>query len=237
MLSASSAVPPDWAKFIGPGNLAIGHDVATTDKKTSNPSGLTVMEQLGSMYFQRLVVRWKTPDPDIAIAIISSVFEAMPRNQIRGMAIDASNEKYHAQNLRTLFRKYCPVDLIVSGSAIDFGHGMEKQRFTYKTLLGDLYVSAFDDGCMALPPGNFIITDHRLVKKQNGGYTTDVDEGGNHGDTFDSGKLAYWKLFKGGGIVRAHAATVGSSGKKPSRPGLIGPVGRSFSSALTKLNS
>jgi len=233
MISASDILPADWTRFIGPGHLAVGHDVATTDKKTSNPSSLTVTEKIGGMFFERLVIRWKTPDPDVAKSIIGEVMKALPRNQLRAFCIDSSNERYHAQNLRKAFRHYCPVHLIVSGEAIDF----ENQRFTYKTLLGDLYVSAFTDGCIALPPGAFIISDHRLVKKQNGSYQTDVDESGNHGDTFDSGKLAYWGLVKSGGPTRAHAAAVGSHGKAPERAGLIGPIGRSFQNTKSKLNS
>ncbi len=233
MFSASEIVPPDFARFIGSGRIGLGHDVATTDKKTSNPSSLTVTEETGSMFFERLVVRWKTTDPDVAIAIIKSVFDALPKNQIRRFCIDASNERYHAQNLRKAFRDRCPVDLIVSGEAIDW----EKERFSYKTLLGDLYVSAFEDGCIALPPGEFIISDHRLVKKHHGSYQTEVDEEGNHGDTFDSGKLSYWALVHGSGPIRANATPVGSFGVAPKRAGLIGPIGRSYNDARRKLNS
>jgi len=233
MISAATAIPTDWAIHIGPGNIGIGHDVATTDKKTSNPSSLTVTEQLGSMFFERLVVRWKTPDPDVAYALIDSVMDALPANQIRRFAIDGSNERYHAANLRKRYRSKCPVDIVVSGEAIDF----EGQRYSYKTLLGDLYVSAFEDGCIAIPAEEFIVSDHRLVRKQNGGYTTEVDESGNHGDTFDSGKLSYWALVHGSGPIRAHAASVGSFGAGPKRPGLIGPIGRSFSAARRNLNA
>lgn len=233
MILASEAVPPDWVKFVGCGHLGIGFDVATTEKKTSNPSSLTVSETLGSMEFQRLVVRWKSEDPDVAETIIRSVLEAAPRNQLRGLAIDASSERLNAQTFRKKFRSFCPVHLIVNSEAIDW----EGQRYNYKTLLGDLYCSAFEDGCIALPPGAFIISDHRLVKKNAGSYTTEVDEIGGHGDTFDSGKLARWIHVRKGGPVRASAAAVGSFGTKPKRPGLIGPIGRSAGNTRRKMNS
>lgn len=231
MIRAPDAIPPDWTRHIGVGRIGLGHDVATTDKKSSNPSSLTVTEELSGMFYQRLIVRWKTPDPDIAITLIESVFKALAvahKNQLRRFCIDASNERYHAQNLRKEFRKFCPVDLVVSGEALDF----DGQRYNYKTLLGDLYVSAFEDGAITLPPGDFIVSDHRLVKKQSGGYVTEVDDGGNHGDTFDSGKLSYWSLVRGSGPVRAHAVAVGSFGSKPKTAGRIGPISRAFRNRL-----
>jgi hypothetical protein len=239
MIPPSHLVPPDWALHCGPGRLGIGHDVATTDKKTSNPSSLTVTEQIGTMHFQRLVVRWKTPDPDYAKDLIESVLKAAPRHQLRSLCIDASSEKYHARNLQTALRKYCPVHLIVSGEAITF----EGLRYTYKTLLGDLYCTAFEDGCIALPPGDFIVTDHRLVKKHAGSYVTETDDEGAHGDTFDSGKLSYWSLIRKGGPTTAHATSVGTGTQAPStslrnRSGLIGPIrGRTFGPGPRTLNT
>jgi hypothetical protein len=233
MIHPADILPENWTAPIGCGDISLGHDVATTDKKTSNPSSLTVTEKQGRMFYERLILRWKTPDPDIARAIIRLVIEALPRNQLRAFCVDASNEKYHAANLRKEFRTFCPVHLIVSGEAIEF----EGNRFSYKTLLGDLYCTQFEEGCITLPPGQFIISDHRLVKKQSGTYQTDLDEAGNHGDTFDSGKLSLWGHLRTGGPVRAHAAAVGSLGAPPSRPGLIGPVGRSFAKARRTLNA
>lgn len=223
MILASSAVPPDWSLRCGGGMLTLGNDVATTDKKSSNPSAFTVMEKLSGIYWQRLVVRFKSADPAVTYAILDSILAARPAAEWRRMCIDASSEKYHAQTMRKRFQGRIAVDLISSAEAIDY-HG---ERYSYKTLLGDLYVSAFEDGIIALPPQTFLLDDHRLVKKQSGGYTTEVDEGGNHGDTFDSGKLAYWGHISGSGKVSAHAISVGGlASKKPSRPGLIGSIAR-----------
>ena len=223
MILASSAVPPDWSLRCGGGMLTIGNDVATTDKKSSNPSAFTVMEKLSGIYWQRLVVRFKSADPAVTYAILDSILAARPVSEWRRLCIDASSEKYHAQTMRKRFQNRLAVDLISNGEAIDF----QGERYSYKTLLGDLYVSAFEDGIIALPPEVFVLDDHRLVKKQSGGYTTEVDEGGNHGDTFDSGKLAYWGHLSGSGKVSASAVAVGGiSSSNPTRPGLVGSIAK-----------
>jgi len=225
MISASQAIPSDWALRCGGGALTLGYDVATTEKKSSNPSSLTVMEKLEGIHWERLVVRWKSEDPEAAYQMIASILDARPANDWRRLCIDATSERYHAQNTRKKFRGRLQVVLVVSSETIDW----EKEKFSYKTLLGDLYVSAFEDGIIALPPEPFILGDHRLVKKQGGGYTTEVDEDGNHGDTFDSGKLAYWGHVLKGGPVRAQAVRVGNYGANDplrARPGVIGPIGR-----------
>ncbi len=226
MIYAPNAVPPDWSIRCGGGPLTVGYDVATTEKKSSNPSAFTVMEKLNGLYWERLVVRFKSEDPEVPSQILTSIIDARPARDWRNLNIDASSERYHSQNIRKQFRSRLPVFLIVNSEAIDW----EKERFSYKTLLGDLYCSAFEDNQIALPGELFILADHRLVKKYGGGYTTDVDEDGNHGDTFDSGKLAYWgHIRKGGGRLEARGVAVGSLGPANrsimSRPGLIGPIG------------
>lgn len=243
MILASSAVPPDWALRCGGGRLTLGNDVATTDKKGSNPSSFTVMEKLNGFYWERLVMRFKSTDPEVSYAVIKSILDARPAAEWKCLNIDSSNERYHAQNVRKKFRARLKVNLIVNSETIIFGKGFDKDKFSFKTLLGDLYVSAFEDGIIAMPPDEFLLGDHRLVKKHAGGYVTEVDEAGNHGDTFDSGKLAYWGHIGTGGKVVADAAAVGNfppgdSQSLRNRPGLIGPMrGRRFGPGGHSLNS
>jgi hypothetical protein len=243
MILAPHAVPPDWALRCGGGPLTIGNDVATTEKKTSNPSAFTVMEKLNGIYWQRLIVRFKSEDPEVPEQILTSILDARPARDWKNLHIDASSERLNAQRMRKKFRARLPVFLVVNSEAIDWTEGGNTERFSYKTLLGDLYCSAFEDNRIALPPEAFILTDHRLVKKQSGGYVTEVDEGGNHGDTFDSGKLAYWGHISKSGKVSAEGMQVGEGGGKPAplknRPGLIGPLsgGRTFGRTLRRLSS
>jgi hypothetical protein len=136
---ATEAIPTDWIRHLTGGPLGIGYDVATTEKKTSNPSSITVTEDSGGKYWERLVVRFKAGDPDAAFQVLDSVLNAVPANLIRSLCVDASNERYHAQNVRKKFRSICPVYLIVSGETIVWAG----EKFSYKTLLGNLYVGAF----------------------------------------------------------------------------------------------
>jgi hypothetical protein len=90
-----------------------------------------------------------------------------------------------------------------------------------------MYCAALEDGLLLLPAGAFIELDHRLVKREGGRFVTDLGPGGEHGETFDAGKLAYWGL-QAGGTISAQAMEVGGSGAHSAlknRPGLIGPIG------------
>jgi hypothetical protein len=220
---ATHAVPPDWNRHLAGGLLSVGYDVATTVNKTSNPSSITVMEEHAGRFWERLVVRFKAEDPDAPFQILTSIFDACPAGKLRSLQVDASNEKYHARNIRKKFRSILPVRLISSGESVLWSG----EKFSYKTLLGQLYVSAFEDGRVALPGGEWIVKDHRLVKNHAGSYATDTDDAGNHGDTFDSGKLAYWGHIRGGkGSAKGvGGAQVGGSGKSPRRKlaGSFGP--------------
>lgn len=236
MLKASTAVPPDWALRCGGGRLTMGYDVATTEKKSSNPSAITVMEKLSGTYWQRLIVRFKSEDPDIPRIIISSILDARPAAEWKCLNVDASSERLNAQTVRKVFRNRLRVNLIVNSEAIDF----QGERYSYKTLLGDLYVSAFEDAKIAIPPEIWVMQDHRLTKKMAGGYVTETDDEGGHGDTFDSGKLCYWGHISGGGNIRAEAASVGSIRKNngfQKRPGIIGPIGGKNRSNQIRMNS
>src|SRR5690606_27765301 len=71
----------------------------------------------------------------------------------------------------------------------------------YKTYLGDRYAAQVNDNRYILPPEQYLKDDHRLPTKNGDHYECEVDGGGKHGDTFDSGKLADWALDGAGGPV------------------------------------
>lgn len=212
---ATEALTTDWTRPLMGGRLGIGYDVATTINKSSNPSAITVTEDWAGKYWQRLLVRFKSEDPEAPMQILQAIFDAVDGNRWRSLCIDASNEKYHARNVRTRFRAKCPVFLISSGESILW----LGEKFSYKTLLGQLYCSAFEDNRMALPDGEWIVRDHRLVKNAAGSYATDLDDEGNHGDTFDSGKLSLWSHLRGGrgSSAGVSAMRVGASPSNTSR--------------------
>ncbi len=193
---ATAAIPPDWTRHLRGGPLCLGYDVATTEKKTSNPSSITVTEDYGGTFWQRLIVRFKTAEPEAAMQALDSILRAVidthGHRYLRELNIDSSNEKYHARTVKGRFRRYLRVNLIAGGEALVW----QGEKFIYKTLLGQLYVSAFEDHRTALPAGEWIVADHRLVKNHAGSFAAEIDESGNHADTFDSGKLALWGFLR-----------------------------------------
>lgn len=226
-MTARDAIPADWVRHLRGGPLGVGYDVATTEKKMSNPSSITVMEDYGGRYWERLVVRFKSCDPDAALQAAEVILTDAPQDKLVALCVDASNEKYYAQSVKKKFRHILPVHLIASGETVVW----EREKFSYKTLLGSLYVSSFEDAKQAMPDEEWLIADHRLVKNHAGGFKTELDKEGNHGDTFDSGKLALWSLQRGGrGAVEGiRAMAVGGGGT--IAPGNSSGLNRAFALA------
>ena len=213
-IKVRDAINRDWIRRVGHGRLGIGYDVATTQKEMSNPSSVTVTEEVAPFYVERLVLRWKTKDPDVAMAVLQCVFDdimTLQRAPAR-MCVDASNERYFAQKVQKRFSRYCPVQLIVSGEKIEW----QGEEFDYKTFLGNLYVNTFTDGRMRMPDVRWLKDDRRLVKKDAGRFVTDLAPDGSHGDTFDSGKLARFGL-EGRGRAEIAAVPVGMSASPGSQ--------------------
>lgn len=226
-MTPREAITSAWSDRLTDGPIALGYDVATSEKGVSNPSSITVAQREGKMVFARLVVSWKTREPAVARQVISAVLDDVFRvgKKPRRFVIDASSEKYFAADIRTFLRSRCAVELVGGGQKLAF----RGEELDAKTLLGNMYVSAIEDGFFLLPAGEWIEFDHRLVKREAGRFVTDLGPGGEHGDTFDSGKLSYWGL-QSGGSPKADAAPIsnavtGTAQKAHSRPGIIGPLG------------
>lgn len=184
------------AKNIHPTNsVGLGFDVATTTNETSNPSVVSVVENDAADVTVRAFFVWKTRDPQIArerLDQIVTVIEHRQYGRAKAMAIDASNERYFAEDVKTQFRSRLPVALIVAGEGVkkpgEEKPGMEKQT-NWKQYLGDQYVGILDDNHLTLPPETYVRVDHRLVKKDRGQFVCVPSPEGMHGDTFDAAKL------------------------------------------------
>ncbi|MDB6108339.1 MAG: hypothetical protein JWR69_89 [Pedosphaera sp.] len=189
------------AENVSPVNaIGLGLDVATTVKKKSNPSVLSVMEQKGSEYIYRAALVWKTKDPDVARERIKATIRVCsnrPGGKPKALAADATNEKYFAEDLRKQLIAILPVLLVVASEGVDVP-GLEKPT-NWKEYLGDQYVGILDDNHLTLPPETYFKIDHRLVLKDRGRFVCEPDDEGRHGDTFDGGKLGIHAL-KGNGI-------------------------------------
>jgi hypothetical protein len=193
------------------GAVGVGFDVATTTKAKSNPSVLSVVEERGPEIIYRQALVWKTKDPDIArerVGTVLRVIERRKAGRARALAVDATNEKYFAEDLRKELRGQVPVLLVVSSESVD-KPGLEKPT-NWKEYLGDQYVGVLDDNHLTLPPEAYLRIDHRLVLKDRGRFVCEPDEDGRHGDTFDAGKLGLHALRGRGGPAWAQAAAIGS---------------------------
>lgn len=178
-------LPGDWRARLGEIRepVTVGFDVATTEKNASNPSSVTIVEESGTDHLARLIFRWKTSDPKVSTAHLREIVSTL---RTRRLVIDASNERFYARQVRDELSTYCSVELVVSSENITVG----ADEMPVKTYLGNLVVNALDDGRLVLPSAREVRQDFRLVRKARGRFDNEVDGSGNHGDTFDSTKLA-----------------------------------------------
>jgi hypothetical protein len=172
------------------GRVGLGFDVATTTKGKSNPSVVSIMEEHGPEWIVRARFLWKTRDPEIANQRLSSILDVLERCGIRPKALaqDATNERYYAEQNRTLFRRRLPVILVVASQAVD-KPALDKPT-NWKEFLGNQLVAKLDDNNLTLPPDEYTRTDYRLVMKDRGKFVCEPNDQGMHGDCFDADKLA-----------------------------------------------
>jgi hypothetical protein len=177
-----------------------GYDIATTTKKKSNPSSLTLSQARGPERWVRFIVRWKSANPDFSEAVLKRSLAALKQAgaRIQALNIDASNERYYATQLKSRITD-CPVNLIVSGEVVETGDPTQPEM-RQKERLGNLLVNTANARLLACPDVEWIKTDWLLVKKEKGLFVTELDPAGNHGDTFDSTKHSLDALESSGEI-------------------------------------
>lgn len=203
-MKVSGILPRGWVDFFDPDfpKVGIGFDVATTTKKKSNPSCLAVVQQVERMMYARLVVRWKSKDGAIAFALFDEILTGLKGRFAVRAAIDATSEKFFALDFKKKFAGRCSVQLVVASEGLVY----RGEKMIYKVYCGNLLCNQIEDSLLALPAEAFIRNDFRLVVRDRGTFDADVDENGNHGDTFDAVKLALLRLLSKGGPVQAKAA-------------------------------
>lgn len=188
MIAIREAISPNWAESLAAGKVCFGLDVASTEGKKSNPSSLTATEYWDRIYWQRLVVRWKTEHYAVMLGILELVIGAVPREQRGVLVVDTSNEKFLARGLAKDLSGLVRVVGVYGQQVVRYCG----EKSDAKTAMGAAYCSALEDALIAMPPGKWLETDHRLVTRNGARFEADVDAQGNHADTFDSGKLSYW---------------------------------------------
>ena len=195
------------AGLVTGGRVGIGFDVASTTGETSNPSSITVMEEIGGERFARLILVFKSKSRELMadrLHDIATVIRNRPSGgPARRLCIDASNERLAAEETATDLRPFVPVELVLGGASIHPPGYTEPTN--YKTYLGDLYSAAVNENTIALPPDPYIKADHRMPMKDQGKYVCTPDADGRHGDTFDSSKLALYALQSSQGALTTMA--------------------------------
>lgn len=199
----------DWRRALdalranlGGGEVGVGLDPATTNKQTSNPSGLTVTERDGSGRAQRLVVCWKEDEPALVRDRLLQLFRVIAERPHGGAArrfcILATSERFFAKTVRDDLRAIVPTDLIIESERVEPAPRGYDSPVNYKTYGSDIYSAAVNGNQYALPGGEYFKKDQRATFKNAGRYDCDVDPDGGHGDTFSSGMAAELALSAGG---------------------------------------
>lgn len=213
-IKADSILPAGWLSLFSDVHprIGIGLDPATTTKKTSNPSAITVTQQVGLMFLARLIIRYKTDDPDVTEMILRQIIDGLRSRglSVRRLCILATNERFFAVSLRKKFVSKVPVELVIESENITY----LGEKMLVKAYLGNLVVNTIDDGYLPLPPEPFVKTDMRLVVKDRGTFDSELGEDGGHGDTFASTGASLHALKTKGGPAEAAGAQIGTFGAK-----------------------
>lgn len=188
ILTLEDLIPSDWAKFLQGGSVCFGLDVASTINDKSNPSAFCVMEKWENLFYQRLVARWKVDDYKTQLALVRHIITQVPFALRKYLMVDNSNEKFAANLLKSDLAGVIRVKGIAGNNAVIYAG----EKTDAKTAMGKAYSDALENGWVAMPPAPWISRDHRLVKRNGAKFEAEMDEFGNHADTFDGGKLAYW---------------------------------------------
>jgi hypothetical protein len=205
----AEAIPSGWPGLFVPDypRIGLGLDIGTTDKQSSNPSALAVIQQVAHTYYVRLLVAWKSRDDRIVKALVDHVLTGLPHGyRARRLCIDASSERYFAANLKRALMNRLPCQLVINSESTEY----LGEQMNYKAYLGNLLIGMLSDGYLALPNETFVRTDFRLVKTNHGVFDAEVNEDGQHADCFDAVKLALHALVSKGGPVEASASQVGN---------------------------
>jgi hypothetical protein len=214
-LRVDNILPPGWLDVFSSQHprIGIGLDPATTTKQTSNPSSLTIVQQVNLLYIERLVLRLKTDDPDVWEWLLRAIVGGLRSRGLsaRRLCIAATNERFFAVTMRKRLAGKVPVELVIESEKTSY----LGEEMLYKAYLGNLVVNTIEDGYLPLPPCDWLKKDYRSVVRDRGTFDAELLEDGGHGDCFVSAGLALHALRMKGGKVEAQAA--GASTLSPAK--------------------
>ncbi|MGI5868649.1 MAG: hypothetical protein ACOX9C_04285 [Kiritimatiellia bacterium] len=199
---AEDDLPDGYERLFTGGPVGIGGDPATTEGEKSNPFGICVTERVDGMWVARLILSFKSKDPQRPKDILRELATTL---KPEALALDATSERYWCAEVKHELELLTNVILVVNSETIE--HLNEPMRM--KTYLGNLACNAVDDRAAALPPAREVKEDFRLVKREKGGFNNSLDSvTGRHGDLFDGFKLSIYALETGGAATEATGVSV-----------------------------
>ncbi len=226
-LPLAQVLPHELPSMLAEGSrLGLGLDIATTEKKTSNPSALALTENIGNHYYVRLLIRWKTSNDQVTTALLRDLLFLLAPRRPRRLCIDSTSERFFAAALKRTFAPLVPVDLVISSESTEY----LGEKMTFKQYLGNLLINTLEDGHLSLPDEPWVRNDFRQVQRVKGSFHADPDESGNHADAFDAVKLSLHALVRSSGPAAAAPAQVGSFGhsSNPAQFRSRNPLARLF---------
>src|SRR3954471_21982209 len=115
MLPVAQILPPGWLDLFSAehGQIGVGLDPATTTKATSNPSAIVVVQRVNLMHYARLILRYKTADPNVTFFLLHAIVTGLRTRglSVRRLCLLATNERFFAVGVRQRLAGKVPVEL------------------------------------------------------------------------------------------------------------------------------
>ena len=199
------SLPPGYERLFTGGPIGIGGDPATTEGEKSNPFGIVVTERIAGIYVARMMLSFKSADPQRPKDILRELSETL---HPVGLSLDATSERYWCAEVKAELELLVNVELLVNSENTEY----LGEKLKVKTFLGNLAVNALDDRTAAIPPHHTVKEDFRLVNREKGGFNNRLDSvTSRHGDLFDAFKLSIHALAEGNRKTEASGVPVGKA--------------------------
>jgi hypothetical protein len=219
-MTPRDVIPRYWIDLLDEqAPVGVGFDLATTTSKKSNPSSITVAQRDGYRTVERLTVRFRTDREAFSRLMLRTILEDLKAKgcPIRRICLDGTNERFFCERIQKEFSVFAPVDAIVASEKPDPKRYPLAGEGNWKQYLGAGYAALYEDALIAIAPEEWLRKDRRSVLRDKGTFLNTLDEDGNHGDTWDSGKLARHALWRAG-RASAEAAPVGGYASAATAP-------------------
>jgi hypothetical protein len=205
---------PEGALDFVKGTVAIGIDMATTTKKMSNPTSLSIVNLAADGFEVPCILWWKTANPHTTTGRVVGLIQTLKSMgvKVECVGVDASNEKYYAILLKEAIGALADVQLLVSSESVETPEG----KISLKAQMGNDLANGIESGKAVLPFSSYVYGDFMRVVKSGGSFDAAVGPNGEHGDTFDSTKIGL-RVLRRGGSVEAWDMPVGDAGQRDGR--------------------